>query len=61
MASHARLLLWGSICFFALMVNNALVFVDLVLVPDVDMFTTRNVAALIGLAAFALGLIWEAP
>ena len=57
--SRARLLLWDSICFVGLMVNNALVFVDLVLVRDVDLFVWRNVAALGGVAMFAFGLIWD--
>lgn len=58
-ASGARLLLWGGLCFSGLTINNALIFVDLVLVPSVDMFTWRNVAALAGMAALVGGLIWE--
>lgn len=60
-ATRTRLLLWGSLCFLALMVNNALVFVDLVAIPQIDLFTVRNLAALLGLAIFTVGLIWEAP
>jgi hypothetical protein len=56
-ANGARLLLWGGICFLCLTVNNVLVFVDLLLVPGVDLFTWRNVAALAGMAVLVWGLI----
>lgn len=58
--SGARLLLWGGLCFTALTVNNVLVFVDLMLVPQVDLFTWRNAAALAGMGILVWGLIWDA-
>jgi drug/metabolite transporter (DMT)-like permease len=58
--SGARLLLWGGLCFVALTVNNLLLFVDLLLVPQFDLFTWRNVAALAGTAVLVWGLIWDA-
>lgn len=57
--SHARLLLWAGLCFLGLTLNNAFVFVDLVLVPSVDLFTWRNVAALVGVGTLLYGLIWD--
>ena len=57
--SGARLLLWAGLCFAGLTVNNALVFVDLVLVPAVDLFTWRNLAALGGMGVLLYGLIWD--
>ena len=54
-----RLLLWGGLCFAALTLNNVLVFVDLMVVPGVDLYTWRNLAALAGLAVLAYGLAWE--
>gem|GEM_PF-6349452 len=40
--------------------NNILVFVDLMLVPEVNLFTWRNVAALAGMGVLVWGLIWDA-
>jgi hypothetical protein len=57
--SGARLLLWAGLCFAGLTINNVLVFVDLVVVPDVDLFTWRNVAALAGMAVLLYGLVWD--
>ncbi|HEU5314871.1 MAG TPA: DUF5985 family protein [Chloroflexota bacterium] len=59
-ASGARLLLWGGLCFVGLTANNVLVFVDLALVPQVDLFTWRNLAALVGTGLLVWGLIWDA-
>lgn len=58
--SHARLLLWAGLCFLGLTLNNGLVFVDLVLVPQLDLFTWRNVAALAAVGTLLYGLIWDA-
>lgn len=57
--SGARLLFWGGLCFTGLAVNNALVFVDLVLVPRVDLLLLRHVAALVALAVLVYGLVWD--
>jgi hypothetical protein len=57
--TRTRLLLWGGLCFVGLMVDEALVFLDLVILPQVDLFTWRNLSALAGFAVFVFGLIWE--
>jgi len=54
-----RLLLWSTICFACLTLNNLLVILDRVVFPDVDLFLLRNLAALAGIAALLFGLIWE--
>ena len=58
--SGARLLFWGGLCFAGLAVNNGLVFVDLVLVPRIDLLVFRNVAALASMAVLVYGLVWDA-
>jgi hypothetical protein len=55
-----RLLFWSSICFGCLALNNLLVAVDLVLLPNVDLFMLRNLSALVGIVTLLYGLIWEA-
>jgi Family of unknown function (DUF5985) len=57
--THARLLIWSTVCFVALAVNNCLLFVDLVLVRDSSLVVLRNAAALIGVGSLLAGLIWE--
>ena len=53
------LLLWSGLCFVGLAVNNAILVVDLILVPDVDLSTWRLVPAVLGVALLLYGLIWE--
>jgi hypothetical protein len=58
--SRARLLLWSSICFAWLAVNNVVLLVDKVVVPDVDLVLVRALTALAGFAVLLYGLIWDA-
>jgi hypothetical protein len=64
--SRARFLLWSSLCFAFLAINNALLFADKVLFPSVDMFggltfgVWRGLVALVGLLMLLYGLIWDA-
>lgn len=55
-----RLLLWTSLCFLGLTLNNAILFVDMVLVPATNLSIMRLVPALVGLTLLLYGLIWEA-
>ncbi len=57
--SGLRLLLWSGLCFLCLGVNNALVFTDLVLLPRVDLFLWRNLAAASGVGLLIYGLVWD--
>ncbi len=53
------LLLWSGLCFVGLALNNAILVIDLLLVPDVDLSTWRLVPAVLGVALLLYGLIWE--
>jgi hypothetical protein len=59
-ASRVRLLLWGGLCFAGLAMNNVLLFVDLGLVPTVDLSVWRSLPALAGLLLLIYGLVWDA-
>jgi hypothetical protein len=59
MRARTKLLLWSSACFAGLAVNNALLFVDLVLVPAMDLSTYRAAVALMAMVVLLYGLIWE--
>jgi hypothetical protein len=58
--TKTRLLLWSSICFTGLAVNNVILVVDLVLRPEADMSLVRNATALIAMMVLVFGLVWEA-
>jgi hypothetical protein len=60
-ANRSRLLLWSSICFLGLALNNALVFVDKVTSPEIDLSVHRSAIALISMLILVFGLIWDAP
>ncbi len=53
------LLLWSCVGFLGLAVNNVLVYVDLVLVPQVDLRLTRAIAGAVAMLGMVYGLIWE--
>ncbi len=59
-ANRSRLLLWSTLCFVGLALNNILLFIDLVLTGDaVDLRLFRSFSALIALATLIIGLVWE--
>jgi hypothetical protein len=57
--TRLRLLLWSSVCFVGLTIANALVFVDIVIVPDVGLYPWRLGAAALAMAVLLFGLVWE--
>jgi hypothetical protein len=62
----ARFLLWSSLCFVGLALNNIILFIDQVVLPDVDglmgvdFALWRSGVAVVGLALLLYGLIWDA-
>jgi hypothetical protein len=57
--SRAPILLWSSVCFIGLAVNNVLLLVDLVFVPDVDLSLVRALCAAAAVWMLIVGLTWE--
>ena len=57
--SRARLLMWSSICFTGLALNNVLLILDVRVLPDVDLALWRTIPALVGVAALVYGLVWD--
>lgn len=57
--SRTRLLFWASFCFLGLAINNVILFIDLILLPDIDLFWWRTAPALAGMFILLYGLIWE--
>ena len=60
LARRTPLLLWSCIGFLGLAVNNVLVYVDLVLVPQADLRLARTIAGAAAMLAMVYGLIWKA-
>ncbi len=54
------LLLWSALCFVGLSANNALLFLDRITVPEIDLSVFRGLTALVALALLVYGLISEA-
>ena len=54
-----RLLLWSGLCFAGLAISNLLIFVDLVLIPDVDLYRYSLASAAVAMLLLLYGLIWE--
>lgn len=59
MQGRHRLLLWSGLCFSGLTITNFLVFFDLVLLPNVDLYPLRLVIAAASVLSLLFGLILE--
>ena len=57
--TRTRLLLWSAACFSGLAVNNAMVFVDLVVFPEVSLILIRDAIGLVSILVLVTGFIWE--
>jgi len=57
--SRMGLLLWSSLCFVAFALNNLFLIIDLMVLPEVDLFPLRTLFMLAGFALLLYGLIWE--
>ena len=55
-----RLLILSSLCFALLALNNLVLAVDILLLPDIDLSVLRSVTALLGVGVLLYGFIWEA-
>lgn len=59
LANRTPLLFWSSLCFVGLAINNILLFIDLVIVPTIDLSFYRALCALIAVLVLVFGLIWD--
>lgn len=58
--TRARLLLWSALCFAGLALNNGLVFLDLVILPEIDLSLWCNLAGVVAVSFLLYGMIWDA-
>jgi hypothetical protein len=58
--NRMKLLLWSGLCFVGLTASNALLFVDLVLMPPgIDLYVLRLSTAAVPMLLLVYGLVWE--
>jgi hypothetical protein len=57
--SRTRLLLWSGLCFLGFTISNLLVFIDLKIFPQVDLYLWRLISGAIAMLILVYGLIWE--
>jgi hypothetical protein len=55
----SRLLLWSSICFAGLTLNNIALWLDKVVFPGTDLTIVRTSIGLLAMLVLLYGLIWE--
>lgn len=57
--NRTRLLLWSSLCFVGLAINNVILFLDLAVFPSVDLLPLRTLTSVIAMTILVVGLVWE--
>jgi hypothetical protein len=58
-AGRVPLLFWSVVCFSALTLTNVLLFIDLVVIPDVDLQPMRSGVTLLGVTSLLYGLTMD--
>lgn len=59
LGTRSRLLLWSSICFAGLTLNNVALWVDKLVFPATDLTIVRTSIGLLATLVLLYGLIWE--
>lgn len=60
LSSKSPLLLWSSVCFVGLFVNNVVLVVDVVLMTEeVDLLLVRDLTNTSSVVALVFGLVWS--
>jgi hypothetical protein len=54
-----RLLLWSALCFVGLALNNLLLVLDLLILPQLDLSMARALTGLVGVSLLIYGLVWD--
>jgi hypothetical protein len=54
------LLLWSSFCFFAMSLNNLLLYANYFVFPEIDLLLAARLTTLVGVVLLNVGLIWHA-
>ena len=55
----ARLLFWSALCFLLLAANNAVVILDMLVLPQIDFRLVRSALALAAVGVLLFGFVWD--
>jgi ABC-type spermidine/putrescine transport system permease subunit I len=58
-SGRSSLLFWSAMCFWGLTLVNVLAFVDIVVIPERDLYATRLVTGLLSVSVLLFGMLWE--
>jgi hypothetical protein len=56
--SRAKLLFWSSLCFLGMTIENVLLYVDRIVVPDIGLDPLRKIPGLVALMLLVFGLVF---
>jgi hypothetical protein len=56
---RVRLLFWSGLCFVGLMGENVMLYINLLLGPDIDLSLWSKLPGLAALVVLLFGLIWD--
>lgn len=56
---RVRLLFWSGLCFVGLMLDNVMLYVDVIMVPELDLSFWRKMPGLVALLLLLFGLVWD--
>jgi hypothetical protein len=54
-----KLLFWSGLCFLGLTIDNLLLYVDVIVFPEIDLAVWRKLPGLLALVALLYGLVWD--
>jgi hypothetical protein len=57
--TRVNLLFWSGLCFSGLMIDNIMLYVDVVVVPDVNLAIWRKLPGFVAILLLVFGLVWE--
>lgn len=53
------MLIWSSVCFWLLALNNFVLAVDILLLPENDLSLIRTFTGVVAISVLLIGFIWE--
>jgi uncharacterized protein DUF5985 len=57
--TKVRLLFWSALCFLFFFFDNSILFLDLIILPDINLALFRGAVGLFGVLCLLYGLVWE--
>ena len=57
--NHQAFLVWSALCFCLLSLNSLLVFIDIILLPAIDLTSLRLASSAIAVGVLLYGFVWE--